>query len=87
MDKYIDEHTYAVVCDHSTQVYDASRRRHVFTQIYYDAIPADNELELEEWLENNHIKDGGEAVYFDITEDSRLASALGGYLDIISKLG
>ena len=87
VDKYIDEHTYAVVCDHSTQVYDASRRRHVFTQIYYDAIPADNELELEEWLENNHIKDGGEAVYFDITEDSRLASALGGYLDIISKLG
>lgn len=85
VDKYIEEHTYAVVCDHSTQVYDASRRRHVFTQIYYDAIAGDNELELEEWLENNHIKESGEAVYFDITEDGRLASALGGYFDIISK--
>ncbi len=87
VDKYIDEHTYSVVCDHSTQVYDASRRRHVFTQIYYDAIAGDDELEIEEWLANNHIKDSGEAVYFDITEDSTLASALGGYFDIISKLG
>ncbi|MBQ8965646.1 hypothetical protein [Ruminococcus sp.] len=87
VDKFIEEHAYAVVCDHSTQVYDASRRRHVFTQIYYDAIPDDNEIVISEWLADNHIKESGEAVYFDITEDSRLASALGGYFDIMTKLG
>ena len=87
VDDYVANHTYTVVCDHSTQVYDASRRRHVFTQIFYDAIAGDDELEIEEWLSNNHIKDCGEAVYFDITEDGNLASALGGYFDIISKLG
>ena len=87
VDKYIEEHTYSVVCDHSTQVYDASRRRHIFTQIYYDAIAGDNELEIEDWLAENNVKEAGEAVYFDITEDSKLASALGGYLDIIAKLG
>ncbi|EGC03805.1 hypothetical protein CUS_4451 [Ruminococcus albus 8] len=68
-------------------MYDASRRRHVFTQIYYDAIAGDDELEIEDWLSDNHIKDCGEAVYFDITEDQRLATALGGYFDIIAKLG
>ena len=85
--KYIEEHTWSVVCDHSTQVYDASRRRHIFTQIYYDAIPADNEEEIADWLADNHIMEGGEAVFFDITNDNRLATALGGYFDIISKLG
>jgi hypothetical protein len=85
--KFLEEHTYSVVCDHSTQVYDASRRRHIFTQIYYDAIPAENEEEIADWLEENHIKEGGEAVFFDITNDNRLATALGGYFDIIAKLG
>ncbi len=87
VDEFIAEHVVSVVCDHSTQVYDASRRRHVFTQIYYDAIAGDDELEIEDWLSDNHIKDCGEAVYFDITEDQRLATALGGYFDIIAKLG
>jgi len=85
--KFLEEHTYSVVCDHSTQVYDASRRRHIFTQIYYDAIPAENEDEIADWLEKNNIKEGGEAVFFDITNDNRLATALGGYFDIIAKLG
>jgi hypothetical protein len=85
--KFLEEHTYSVVCDHSTQVYDASRRRHIFTQIYYDAIPAENEEEIADWLEKNNIKEGGEAVFFDITNDNRLATALGGYFDIIAKLG
>lgn len=76
-----------MVCDHSTQVYDASRRRHIFTQIYYEAIPDDNEAEIADWLSENHIMEGGEAVFFDITNDNRLATALGGYFDIISKLG
>ncbi|MCR5022348.1 hypothetical protein [Ruminococcus sp.] len=84
---YIAKHTYSVVCDHSTQVYDASRRRHIFTQIYYEAIPDDNEAEIADWLSENHIMEGGEAVFFDITNDNRLATALGGYFDIISKLG
>ena len=87
VDDYISEHTYSVVCDHSTQVYDASRRRHIFTQIYYDAIAGDDELEIESWLADNHVMESGEAVYFDITEDGRLATALSGYLDIIAKLG
>lgn len=87
VDNYVEEHAYSIVCDHSTQVYDASRRRHVFVQIYYDAIAGDDELEIEDWLSVNGIKESGEAVYFDITDDDRLASALGGYFDIISRLG
>lgn len=87
VDEYIEGHAYAVVCDHSTQVYDASRRRHVFTQIYYDAIAGEDEADIGDWLADNHIKESGEAVYFDITDDDQLANALGGYFDIISKLG
>lgn len=85
--EFVKDHLNVVVTDYSTKVYDGTRRRHVFTQMYYDAIPEDREAEIADWLEENGIKQCCEAVFFDITEDGRLANALSGYFDIIARLG
>ena len=87
VDEFVAEHLDIVVTDYSTKVYDGTRRRHVFTQMYYDCIPEDNEDEIADWLAENGVKQSCEAVFFDITEDGRLANALSGYFDVIAKLG
>ena len=85
-DRYVKENMDIVVTDFSTEVYDGSTRRHFFSQAWYDAVAEDNEGDIGAWLSDNNVKQSDGGVFFDITEDERLGSALSEYFRALENI-